>query len=119
MKTSRGPWVIALIFLVALGMALAMGPLLKLRRARDIRTTEALIAQLEHLMKTYQLDHGDYPGPGVAAPVQFRSVKDAWGRPLRYRSPGVKNPRGVDIWSLGPDPDDPSDDIDNWSDSVP
>lgn len=28
-------------------------------------------------------------------------VTDGWGRPIKYRNPGVRNPKGVDLWSSG------------------
>ncbi len=41
--------------------------------------------------------------------------KDPWGVEYRYRFPGVKNPDGYDLWSLGPDKiEGTADDIGNW-----
>jgi hypothetical protein len=43
---------------------------------------------------------------------------DAWGYPMRYRFPGIRNPQGYDIYSIGPDGHDDggeNDDIGNWS----
>jgi general secretion pathway protein G len=44
---------------------------------------------------------------------------DAWGQPISYLVPGVKNPKSYDMWSWGPDGVDNagaagSDDIGNW-----
>lgn len=40
---------------------------------------------------------------------------DPWGEPYVYRYPGVKNPKGYDIYSKGPDKQDgTADDIGNW-----
>jgi len=42
-------------------------------------------------------------------------LKDPWGRDYQYRAPGEKNKDSVDLWSLGPDGLDGSeDDITNW-----
>lgn len=41
-------------------------------------------------------------------------ILDPWGHPYVYRYPGVKNPHGFDLYSLGPNSEDPSDDIGNW-----
>jgi len=40
---------------------------------------------------------------------------DPWGRPYQYRCPGIHNPKGYDVWSLGPDGKSSEDDIGNWS----
>ncbi len=43
--------------------------------------------------------------PGTPAGRFLRGdlAKDAWGRPIRYRCPGVRCKRGWDVSSLGPD----------------
>ena len=42
---------------------------------------------------------------------------DPWGNPYEYLAEGEKNPDGYDIWSLGPDGEDGTeDDIGNWDD---
>jgi general secretion pathway protein G len=42
-------------------------------------------------------------------------LKDVWGRPLRYKAPGVKNPKWYDLWSAGKDGvSGTKDDIKNW-----
>lgn len=40
---------------------------------------------------------------------------DPWGQPFQYRNPGVRNPTGYDVYSLGPDKKESADDIGNWS----
>lgn len=40
---------------------------------------------------------------------------DSWGRKYQYRCPGVHNPKSFDLFSLGKNPNDPSDDIGNWN----
>lgn len=40
---------------------------------------------------------------------------DAWGQPYKYANPAVKSKRGYDVWSVGPDgTDGTEDDIGNW-----
>lgn len=40
---------------------------------------------------------------------------DPWNNPYQYKSPGTHNPRGYDVWSIGPDQTDgTADDIGNW-----
>jgi general secretion pathway protein G len=83
----------------------------------------------------YRIDLGDYPttSEGIAALIVAPSGKaerwrgpyidvpggkaptDPWGEPYRYRYPGTKNKGGFDLYSLGPDKNDGSeDDIGNW-----
>jgi general secretion pathway protein G len=83
----------------------------------------------------YRIDLGDYPttSEGIAALIVAPSGKaerwrgpyidvpggkaptDPWGEPYRYRYPGTKNKGGFDLYSVGPDKNDGSeDDIGNW-----
>ena len=42
-------------------------------------------------------------------------LNDPWGRPYRYRHPGMHNEDGYDLWSVGLDgADGTADDICNW-----
>jgi type II secretion system protein G len=50
-------------------------------------------------------------------PYYYRSnlPMDPWGHGYRYQSPGAHRPEGFDLWSLGPDGlDKTEDDIGNW-----
>jgi general secretion pathway protein G len=40
--------------------------------------------------------------------------EDPWKNRYQYRFPGQHNPRGYDIWSMGPDGRPSDDDIGNW-----
>lgn len=52
------------------------------------------------------------PGPYLEKEIPF----DPWDRPYQYICPGRINTMGYDLWSLGPDGVDGSeDDIANWS----
>jgi general secretion pathway protein G len=82
----------------------------------------------------YELDNGGYPtsDQGLAAlyeqprsgsaannwngPYIKRQVgSDPWGNPYEYRSPGTHHAQDYDLWSLGPDEaDGTDDDITNW-----
>ncbi len=43
-------------------------------------------------------------------------LSDPWGRPYRYRAPGIHRPDEYDLWSTGPDgKDGTADDVGNWS----
>lgn len=56
-------------------------------------------------------DRGRWRGPYVK---DEESLRDAWQNELKYRFPGVKNPGGYDLYSLGPDGTESGDDIGNW-----
>ena len=44
------------------------------------------------------------------------SLKDPWSRDLMYKAPGEHNPESYDLWSIGPDGQDGTDDdIGNWT----
>lgn len=83
----------------------------------------------------YKIDVGDYPGTaeGLAALLAAPAGKaerwrgpyidapggrlpvDPWGEPYRYRYPGTRNPGGYDLYSVGPDKTEGTDDdIGNW-----
>jgi type II secretion system protein G len=92
------------------------------------------ISLFEAPLELYKLDCGSYPttkqglsalrnrpadlsnpekwnGPYLAKDVEL----DHWNHPYKYTSPGKHNPDSYDIWSLGPDGiDGTDDDIGNW-----
>lgn len=60
-----------------------------------------------------------YKGPYTEQRAE--ELKDPWGNPFEYRSPGQFNEDSYDLWSRGPDGVDDngragSDDIKNWTD---
>ncbi len=83
----------------------------------------------------YRIDLGDYPstneglaallaapagkaerwrGPYIEVPGN-RVPTDPWGEAYRYRFPGTKNSGGYDLYSVGPDKTDGTeDDVGNW-----
>ncbi len=90
---------------------------------------------LKTSLTRYRIDLGDYPstGEGLGALLAAPSNKadrwrgpyaetpggklpvDPWGEPYRYRDPGVKNQGGYDLYAVGPDKaDGTEDDIGNW-----
>ncbi|MFH1728399.1 MAG: type II secretion system major pseudopilin GspG [Pseudomonadota bacterium] len=53
----------------------------------------------------------NYPEGGFVDDVP----NDAWGNPYQYSYPGTNNAKGFDLWSMGPDSmDGTEDDIGNW-----
>ena len=69
--------------------------------------------RLEDLLKRPPgLDPSLWDGPYVNTPDM---LNDPWGRPYRYRHPGMHNEDGYDLWSVGLDgADGTADDICNW-----
>ncbi len=58
-------------------------------------------------------DPSKWAGPYLTDSVQ---TTDPWGSPYQYVSPGTRTRDGFDVWSLGPDGmDGTEDDIGNWT----
>lgn len=58
-------------------------------------------------------DPGKWSGPYLKDNAE---THDAWGSPYQYVSPGTHSRDGYDVWSLGPDmTDGTEDDIGNWT----
>lgn len=93
-------------------------------------------------LRLYRMDMGRFPDTdeGLAALFQSKSdvdeerydgpymegtypeLKDPWGFPYEYKSPGDVNEDGYDLWSVGMDGKDDggkdgSDDVKNWLDT--
>jgi general secretion pathway protein G len=113
-----------LVVLIVLGLLAALvGPRL-LERVSDAER-KAAVAQIELFglaLDSYRLDNGRYPTteqglealnhrpttapapPNWRGPYLRKSVPDdPWGRRYVYTSPGVHNPTGYDLASLGRD----------------
>jgi type II secretion system protein G len=86
--------------------------------AARLTAARADVSVLMTALNAYRLDNSKYPSteeglqallvqPGGAdnwkGPYVKEIPKDPWGNPYVYRSPGVKNPKSVDVWSFGPD----------------
>jgi len=87
----------------------------------DIKTMEIQVVRYKTMMNSYPSSLEDMvrrPGnaKGAWRPLmQEGGLKDAWGQPYQFRSPGKHNPTGYDIYSKGPDQQDGTvDDIGNW-----
>ena len=78
-------------------------------------TDEGLAALFQP--KEKKRDDERYNGPYMEG--VFEQLKDPWGNPYEYRSPGEINEDTYDLWSRGPDGKDDggkegSDDVVNW-----
>jgi len=84
-------------------------------------------------LKLYELDNGSYPtsGQGINAlmtkpssspvpsnwngPYLEKAPVDPWGNAYQYKCPGVHNKTGYDVYSVGSDGlDGTDDDVGNW-----
>lgn len=85
-------------------------------KADEIKV-RADLKQIESSLALYRLDNYDYPttSQGLQALVTDPGTrgtwrgyldklpKDPWGNDYEYINPGQKNPRSIDVWSLGAD----------------
>ena len=82
-------------------------------------------------LKLYELDNGAFPAteegldallsaPGSAlnwnGPYLEKKPLDPWGKVYQYRSPGMHRTYDYDLYSLGRDGIESSDDVVNWGD---
>jgi len=126
--------IMAVVMIMGLLMGmLAYGVNTQVQNAR-ISAAKGQIVRIEQALEFYQLDNARYPtvDQGLqslvtrpTAPPEPRSynpagyikseaLKDPWGQEFLYMIPGEHNPHSVDIWSLGPDGLEGTDDIANW-----
>ena len=101
-------------------------------RSDEMRRKIALgdIRNIATSLKLYRLDNDAYPTteqglkalrhrPSTAKnwkePYLENDPNDPWGREYKYRYPGTHNTATFDVWSLGPDGQEGTeDDITNW-----
>jgi type II secretion system protein G len=100
--------------------------------AANVDLTKAIMGSLTSPLELFHQAMGRYPtelkelydkpageaeaskwaGPYLDSPYK---LQDAWGREFRYKSPGVNNSQQYDLWSMGKDGEDATDDdIRNW-----
>jgi len=121
---------VILVVLASMAM-LAYGPI---RDRANVDAAKGQIGLFKTPLNMYQLDIKSYPttDQGLAAlrevpadvpnpdkwqgPYLDRPVPlDPWDNEYLYESPGTHNPRSYDVWSMGPDGiDGTEDDIGNW-----
>jgi len=126
---------LVLVILVVIGSLVG----LQVRNAQkqaNIKAAQAQIGMFKTPLEAYQMDINQYPSTsqGLAALLQAPAdlpnptkwgpsayldsnqvPVDPWDQPYQFMSPGNWNPDGYDIWSLGPDGQDGTDDdIGSW-----
>jgi hypothetical protein len=103
----KGKWVIIGVLLVALAMGFASWPLMNLRRRNEIHATKGMMEVLLDRCDRYRARNGRYPESLGALDPGVLEYRDAWQRPIQYELSAGK-PR---LRSLGPNPNDASDDL--------
>ncbi len=105
------------------------------QRQANFKAAKSQIGLFETAIEGFQLNIGSYPTTeqglnGLLAPpadlpnpakwegpyLKGNEIPlDPWGTPYQYRFPGDRNPNGYDLWSIGPDrTDGTEDDVGNW-----
>ncbi|HEY8965583.1 MAG TPA: type II secretion system major pseudopilin GspG [Candidatus Methylacidiphilales bacterium] len=135
-RHARGGYTLVEIMLVLAIIAVLVGAgIYKLSGNLDVAKetrVDADIATITTQLKTYEMQALSLPTTeqGLDALVHqptsdpvparwhqlFEQVPvDPWGRPYQYKNPGVHNPNGFDLYSLGPQGKEGDGNIGNWS----
>lgn len=123
---------LVLMILVALG-AVAVQFFGGTRDKALVDTARTQVYELKGAIDRYEFDIRKYPTkledliekpsdsaaagrwPGKYMQIQAMPV-DPWDNPYKYAAPGKKNADSFDVWSVGPDGQDGTeDDIGNWT----
>jgi general secretion pathway protein G len=125
--------VLVILVVIASLAVTAYGPVQKQARTKAARVD---IGVFESALGLYQVNIGTYPATDQglealreapsdlnspddwAGPYLQKAVpKDPWGQPYQYEYPGTHDEEMADIWSMGPDmTDGTDDDVGNWVD---
>ena len=122
---------LVLVILVILG-AIAVPMYMGVGEGAKKKAAESQVQMFEHAIDTYQITVSQLPSslndlverPSDAKLAKHwdgpylkenKSLTDPWQNAYKYNSKGTKNKGGYDVWSLGPDGQDGTDDdIGNW-----
>jgi len=130
-KWARGClWLVVILIVVSVGASLALRNYASSHGGGEGTTARVQMRTLEMLLKLYKFNNGSYPTEQQGLAVIFtkskaeteewrrraeEKMKDPWGRNFRYRFPGKHNPGSYDLYSLGADGiEDTEDDVTNW-----
>jgi general secretion pathway protein G len=126
--------ILVVITIVVLLAGLAITNLNKVLGSSQVDVAKLFVNQgLKTALFTFRMQMGNYPTTDeglqalITAPqgkadrwrgpyIEGNSIPlDPWKQPYQYRYPGVHNKDGYDLWSIGPDgKDQTDDDIGNW-----
>ncbi|HEY1764474.1 MAG TPA: type II secretion system major pseudopilin GspG [Opitutaceae bacterium] len=126
--------ILVVITIVALLAGLAISNLSGILGGSQKDIAKLFVSQgMKTPLFTYRMQMGNYPSTeeGLQALITAPQGKtdrwrgpyiegnamplDPWKQPYQYRFPGVHNKDGYDLWSMGPDQKDQTDDdIGNW-----
>jgi len=129
--------VMLVVLIIGILAALAVPRLVGRSQEARITATQADIeSNISIALDLYELDSGTYPSTeqGLSAlvvkpssspvptdwkgPYLKKTPKDPWGHLYVYKNPGEKNTTSFDLYSLGPDATEGTeDDITNWEKS--
>ncbi|MCP4650253.1 MAG: type II secretion system major pseudopilin GspG [PVC group bacterium] len=133
MKKNYGFTLIELMLVVIIISALAAMVLPRLAgRSEQARSSAAradVRANIATALKLFELDNGGFPttSEGLQAlltkptsginwngPYLEKEPIDPWGRVYEYKSPGEHRPQDYDLYSVGKDGVESTDDVTNW-----
>lgn len=123
---------LVLVILVILGSLVGI----QIRSAQKkglVNAAKSQVGMFKSPLDMYQLDLGQYPSTSAGLSALRRAAGDAqdskwagpylekevpldpWGRQYQYANPGKHNTDSYDLWSLGPDgAEGTDDDVGNW-----
>lgn len=125
---------LVLVILVVLG-SIAVPIFTNVGESANKQAAQVQVNALESAIDLYQTTTRQYPtslDDLVTAPSdakvaarwagpylkENRALVDPWDNPYKYNAKGTKSGTGYDVWSIGPDgQDNTDDDIGNWSQS--
>ena len=122
--------ILVVVGIIALLAAFVVPQFINTRSRAEITTTQSQVSNggpIATAINTFRISVGRYPtelgelsnkpddedeankwtGPYITDPA---SLKDAWGHEFKYESPGKVNEETFDLWSMGPDGQDGTDD---------
>lgn len=133
-KAARGFSLIEILVVITLmSLLIGMGVVYFTGQADKARidTTRNQAREIGKALELYKLQYGSFPStaeglevladpskaspPRVGPPIMEKIPLDSWKQEFNYVNPGVHNPRGVDVWSDGPDGANSENPIGNWS----
>lgn len=119
------------VAIIAILAAIALPKFTGRTKEAKIAAARADIDNVSTAIRMFELDTGDFPAnlSEIIAESSTRNnykgpylekgmPMDPWKHDYIYVSPGVRNKRGFDLSSLGPDGVESDDDITNWTSAV-